>query len=203
MFSSTLKQSVATLGVVAGLLAAAGPASAQILDGPILAKAGPQPEAGDYLATDPSSEADNHRDGGRHRQGTTRGTQVGNEGVKDDVPLETVSFTIMRAAFRGEVIGLEPTVKAPANAMSTGVSGQRCGCREGTGDPVSIRIIAGGEIVVSAPSSKRIVTRLILRAILDLLRNVARGRRSSPVCATPVAIAGCARRGVRRLAHAP
>ena len=30
MFSSTLKRSVATLGVVAGLLAAAGPASAQI-----------------------------------------------------------------------------------------------------------------------------------------------------------------------------
>jgi hypothetical protein len=75
MFSTTLKQSVATLGVVAGLLAAAGPASAQILDGPILAKAGPQPE----------------------------------------VPLETVSFTIKGAAFRGEVIGLEPTVKAPAS----------------------------------------------------------------------------------------
>ena len=59
MFSTTIKQSVATLGVVAGLLAAAGPASAQILDGPILAKAGPQPEAGGYLATDPSSEVDN------------------------------------------------------------------------------------------------------------------------------------------------
>ena len=59
MFSTTIKQSVATLGVVAGLLAAAGPASAQILDGPVLAKAGPQPEAGGYLATDPSSEVDN------------------------------------------------------------------------------------------------------------------------------------------------
>ena len=40
------------------------------------------------------------------------------------MPLETVSFTIKGAAFRGEVIGLEPTVKAPANAMSTGLSGQ-------------------------------------------------------------------------------
>lgn len=173
MFSTTLKQSVATLGVVAGLLAAAGPASAQILDGPVLAKAGPQPEAGGYLATDPSSEVDNQIrlsiggaeaagfvkapanatsvsneavdlmnnwvkataktwtdgknqpwDGGSYRQGATLGTQVGSEGVKDDVPLQTVSFTIKGAAFRGEVIGLEPTVKAPANAMSTGLSGQ-------------------------------------------------------------------------------
>jgi hypothetical protein len=137
MFSTTLKQSVATLGVVAGLLAAAGPASAQILDGPVLAKAVPQPQAGGYLATDPSSEVDNQIrlsiggaeaagfvkadgnnqpwDGGSYRQGATLGTQVGSEGVKDDVPLETVSFTIKGAAFRGEVIGLEPTVKAPAS----------------------------------------------------------------------------------------
>ena len=99
MFSITIKRSVATLGVVAGLLAAAGPASAHILDGPVLAKAGPQPEPGGYLATDPNSE-----------------------GVKDDVPLETVSFTIKGAVFRGEVIGLEPTVKAPADAMSAGIS---------------------------------------------------------------------------------
>jgi hypothetical protein len=35
---------------------------------------------------------------------TSAGTQVGSEGVKDDVPLETVSFT-----FKGEVTGLEPT----------------------------------------------------------------------------------------------
>ena len=86
MFSTTIKQSLATLGVVAGLLAAAGPASAQILDGPILAKAGPQPVAGSYLATDP-------------------------------VPPETVWF-------RGELVGLEPTVKAPANAMSADISGK-------------------------------------------------------------------------------
>ena len=36
MFSVTLKRSAATLGVVAGLLAAAAPASAQILDGPLM-----------------------------------------------------------------------------------------------------------------------------------------------------------------------
>ena len=79
MFSTTIKQSVATLGVVAGLLAGAGPASAQILDGPILAKAGPQPEAGGYLAAGPS---------------------------------------IKGAVFRGELVGLEPTVKAPASPTS-------------------------------------------------------------------------------------
>ena len=40
MFSITLRRSAATLLVVTGLLAAAAPASAQILDGPVLAKAG-------------------------------------------------------------------------------------------------------------------------------------------------------------------
>jgi hypothetical protein len=35
---------------------------------------------------------------------TNAGTQVGSEGVKGGVPLETVSFT-----FKGEVTGLEPT----------------------------------------------------------------------------------------------
>ena len=120
MLSTTIKQSVATLSVVAGLLAAAGPASAQILDGPVLAKAEPQmkPPAKTW------TEGNNQPADLGYRQGATLGTQVGSEGVKDDVPLETVSFTIKGAAFRGEVIGLEPTVKAPANAMSTGISGQ-------------------------------------------------------------------------------
>ena len=57
MLSTTIKRSVAAVGVVAGLLAAAGPASAQILDGPVLAHAGPQPAAGRYLATDPIARA--------------------------------------------------------------------------------------------------------------------------------------------------
>ncbi len=42
-----------------------------------------------------------------------KGTQVGSEGVKDEVPLETVSFT-----FKGEVIGLEP------NALGTQVGSE-------------------------------------------------------------------------------
>jgi hypothetical protein len=46
MPSTTIKRTAATLSVLAGLLAAAAPASAQILDGPVLAKAGP-------LRTDP------------------------------------------------------------------------------------------------------------------------------------------------------
>ena len=46
MLSITLRRSAATLGVVlAGLLAAAGPASAQMVDGPVLAKA-PVPASG-------------------------------------------------------------------------------------------------------------------------------------------------------------
>ena len=36
MFSITVTRSAATVGIVAGLLAAAAPASAQILDGPIM-----------------------------------------------------------------------------------------------------------------------------------------------------------------------
>ena len=57
-----------------------------------------------------------------YRQGATLGTQVGSEGVKDDVPLETVAFTIKGAAFRGELVGLEPTVKAPASPTSDGIT---------------------------------------------------------------------------------
>jgi hypothetical protein len=68
MFSITLKRSAATLGVVAGLLAAAAPASAQILDGPVLAKAGLQPveigiaplhdkERGEVLGVEPLAKA--------------------------------------------------------------------------------------------------------------------------------------------------
>jgi hypothetical protein len=90
MLSTNLKRSAATLGVVAGLLAAAGPASAQILDGPVLAKAGPQPVAGGYLATDPRSEDNNSirlSIGGAEAAGfvkapATAGTQVGSDGGK-------------------------------------------------------------------------------------------------------------------------
>ena len=100
MFSTTLKRAAATLGVVAGLLAAAGPASAQILDGPVLAKAGPQAKPSVVLIdlNDPFFRL------ASNDTLYARGTQVGSEGVTDNgVRLETVSFT-----FKGEVIGLEP-----------------------------------------------------------------------------------------------
>ena len=94
---STPKRAAATLGVVTGLLAAAGPASAQFLDGPVLAKAGPQPSVVIDL-NDPFFRL------ASNDTLSARGTQVGSEGVTDNgVRLETVSFT-----FKGEVIGLEP-----------------------------------------------------------------------------------------------
>jgi hypothetical protein len=111
MLTITLKRSAATLVVVAGLLAAAGPASAQILDGPVLAKAGPQAPKPSVVVVDLNDPFF------RLASNDTlyaRGTQVGSEGVKDNgVPLETVSFT-----FKGEVIGLEP------NTLGTQVGGE-------------------------------------------------------------------------------
>ena len=150
MFSTTLKQSVATLGVVAGLLAAAGPASAGGPSWPrrpasATSEYEVEPdqaiggvEAAGFVKAPAKTWTDGNNqpwDGGSYRQGATLGTQVGSEGVKDDVPLETVSFTIKGAAFRGEVIGLEPTVKAPANAMSTGISGQEMSMPEAPASP--------------------------------------------------------------------
>ncbi|MET0762895.1 MAG: hypothetical protein ABWZ63_11270 [Thermoleophilaceae bacterium] len=79
MFSTTIKRSVATLGVAAGLLAAAVPASAQgggadftrfVVDGPITAKAEPaatQLGAANDVSQLSATEA--------------KGTQVGSEGV--------------------------------------------------------------------------------------------------------------------------
>jgi hypothetical protein len=145
MFSITLKRSIATLGVVAGLLAAAVPASAapteelfgnynfaaeaegtQVGGEGVKAptKAGPQPEVNGYLATDPSSEVDNQVmiiDGNNldrvfQIRGDAQDTQTSRaSSLKDTLvsgynvnPLETVSFAIKGAAFRGEVTGLEP-----------------------------------------------------------------------------------------------
>jgi hypothetical protein len=131
MFSCTLKRSAATLGVVAGLLAAAGPASAQILDGPVLAKAGPQPEAGGYKAPKPSVVIDLNDPFFRlagHDTLYARGTQVGSEGVTDNgVPLEIVSFT-----FKGEVIGLEP------NALGTQVGSEGVKANNLRGEAIDI-----------------------------------------------------------------
>ena len=103
MFSKSLKRSAATLGVVAGLLAAAGPASAQILDGPVLAKPGAQPEAGGYLATDPSSEVDNQIRGDAQDTQTSRASSL-----KDTLVSGYNVKAAAGAVFRGEVTGLEP-----------------------------------------------------------------------------------------------
>jgi hypothetical protein len=91
MFSITLKRSVATLGVVAGLLAAAGPASAQALPGVVgLSEQG-------WGTTHLYMKAP-----------TNAGTQVGSEGVKAPTKagpqpeangythMEEVSFTYIR-----------------------------------------------------------------------------------------------------------
>ena len=81
MFRTTIKRSVATLGVVAGLLVAAGPASAQVLPGTIGVKAP-----------------------------TKAGTQVGHEGHS--------AVLIQKHDHQSAL------VKAPANAMSAGISGE-------------------------------------------------------------------------------
>ncbi len=98
MLSTTLSRSAATLGVVAGLLAAAVPASAQILDGPVLAKAGPQipkPSVVVIDLNDPFFRL------------------ASNDTLYARGTLQTVSFT-----FKGEVIGLEP------NALGTQVGSE-------------------------------------------------------------------------------
>ncbi len=101
MLSTTLSRSAATLGVVAGLLAAAVPASAQMLDGPVLAKAGPQIPKPSVVVIDRNDPfcrlASNDTLYARGTQVSSVAAQVYGE------PLETVSFT-----FKGEVIGLEP-----------------------------------------------------------------------------------------------
>ncbi len=157
MLSTTIKRSVATVGVVAGLLAAAVPASAVTLNGSgggdsstldnaelLDAVKGPKPSDADRTLITNGSADDNmyhlpdvndevlavkapaSAQGGPQdpafrfemaglpvKAPTNAGTQVGSEGVKDDVPLETVSFT-----FKGEVIGLEP------NALGTQVGSE-------------------------------------------------------------------------------
>ena len=134
MFSTTIKRSVATLGVVAGLLAAAGPASAQILDGPVLAKAGPQVGSECVKAPVPASLVD-YGPGVCYfhtgKAATNAGTQVGSEGVKtpiDDMDLsiggpnastsgrpQGVIWDLLEQANAGTQVGSEG-VKAPTRA---------------------------------------------------------------------------------------
>ena len=80
MFRTTIQRSVATLGVAAGLLVAAGPASAQVMPGTIGVKAP-----------------------------TKAGTTVGHEGHSAVfVQKHDHQNALEGAALRGEMIGLEP-----------------------------------------------------------------------------------------------
>ena len=109
MLSITLKRSAATVGVAAGLLAAAAPACAQVMPGMIGVKAP-----------------------------TKAGTQVGHEGhnavlIQKHDHQNALTFGLTEnegAAFRGEVTGLEPNalgtqigsegVKAPTTPTANG-----------------------------------------------------------------------------------
>ena len=90
MFSTNLKRSVATLGVVAGLLAAAVPASAMpagasptasndavFVKAPTITHAGLMETNGDQLFM---------------KAPTNAGTQVGSEGVKDNLRGEAIDI---------------------------------------------------------------------------------------------------------------
>ena len=114
MFSSNLKRSVATLGVVAGVLAAAGPASAQILDGPVLAKAGPEVGSEGVKAPVPASLVD-YGPGVCYfhtgKAATNAGTQVGSDCLK--TPIDDMDLSIGGAEAAG-------FVKAPAATWTDG-----------------------------------------------------------------------------------
>jgi hypothetical protein len=117
MFSTTIKRSVATVGVVAGLLVAAGPASAQVMPGTIGVKA--PTEVGTQVGHEGHNavliQKHDHQDalvkGAAFRGEVTGlepsalGTQVGSEGVKapkppasSEEPTEPISFNYLKAA---------------------------------------------------------------------------------------------------------
>ena len=115
MFSSNLKRSVATLGVVAGLLAAAVPASAQVMPG-TMGVTTPQVGSEGVKASVPPSLIDYQ--GGvlsfhTGKAPTNAGTQVGSEGVK----ATDTRFTVdpQDGATRGTQVVSEG-VKAPTGA---------------------------------------------------------------------------------------
>ena len=113
MFSTTIKRSVATFGVVAGLLVAAGPASAQVLPGMIGVKApskatGPSGAGASFTLDVASSEVFElntfgltEHEGAAFRgeliglEPSALGTQVGSEGVKDQAPGPKSSVAIV------------------------------------------------------------------------------------------------------------
>ena len=133
MFSTTFKQSVATLGVVAGLLAAAAPASAGTMgvntghEGTsarfLKAPASPTSEGqrlfkGEMVGLEPFE--DRHTIPAGLVNGCAPGSapvrQVGSEDVKTPVPASLVDYA--------PGVCYLHTVKAPANAMSAGISGK-------------------------------------------------------------------------------
>jgi len=85
MFSTTIKRSVATLGVVAGLLAAVGPASAQLPATTVVGVTTPHP-------------------------GSKAPAGVSGKEMTDAVkaPAANTVFTSVSNVFKGEMIGLEP-----------------------------------------------------------------------------------------------
>jgi hypothetical protein len=84
MLSSNIKRSVATLGVVVGLLATAGPASAGVRTDYERNGFSPQAPASDGVVPDAGSGNDTLRadDEMNTCSAETEGTQVGSEGVK-------------------------------------------------------------------------------------------------------------------------
>jgi hypothetical protein len=97
MFSNTIKRSVATVGVLAGLLAAAGPASAGTSGDPIPTESVSFVKGPHQSVVVVVGEEDNVGIGiAPVKAPTNAGTQVGSEGVKapraDDRPMEQMSF---------------------------------------------------------------------------------------------------------------
>jgi hypothetical protein len=124
MNSNTLKRTAATLGVVAGLLAAAGPASAQgggadftrfVVDGPITAKAAP------HVTVDAGSGDDKVKAAG--------GRQVSSEALAlDDYGPHMARFTLDVASsevFELNTFGLTEHEGAAVGVRENGSQGAR------------------------------------------------------------------------------
>ena len=125
MFSITFKRSAATLGVVAGLLAAAAPASAQILDGPLMWDA---PNTGPKA---PASAMWAWHEAARTGLAAAGPTEIYDHGITqaDDRPTESVSFLKAAGTETGnpelKIGGAEAAgfVKAPTAGTQIGSEG--------------------------------------------------------------------------------
>ncbi len=127
MFSTTIKRSVATLGVVAGLLVAAGPASAQVLPGMVGVKA--PTKAGTQVGHEGHNAVliQKHDHQSALVKAPSKATDPSGAGasftldVASSEAFELNTFGLTEhegAAFRGEVTGLEP------NALGTQVGSE-------------------------------------------------------------------------------